>query len=880
MFEHQLYRRHAIAVAAALCAASASAQTTEMPPTNEGVTQVFVTGLRASLAKAQDLKRTADQVVDSVVSDEIGKMPDANVAEALQRITGVQISRSRGEGDRVQVRGLGQTQTLLNGRSIFTAGKERGVSLQDIPAELLAGADVYKTQTAEQIEGGIGALINLRMRRPFDFAGKKVAGTLKLTYADYVKEKNPEGSVLLSNRWKTEAGEFGALLSVSRQQRDYRADTQELGAPAALADGSGIFAPSGVWHAYETGARERTGVNASFQWRPSRDVEVYFDGAATKLDTKTNTHGIYMSPYFANYSSETNSGNLWPKDPVTAKDGTLVKGTFWGNSLSTSSFIADTQTNTQSMALGGRLNAGDWRITSELGLTKSDYNRLYHEVRLGAYGSEANFTYDLTTKIPSAFPTYKEQVLVNPSQYFANQTLYFGQQNDSDEHALRADAERGIDNSLFTKVKFGFRMTDRSATSTEINTVDGIYNSSATSPIGGLVSGLASQVGPTPFNNLLQKEGAGTYPTQWLVVTNLDYLRNPQAVRSTLGLTVPKFDAGQTFDYSEKSNALYGMLDFETALMGKPVTGNVGLRYIQTKSDRKWQELANGTYSNKRSETTDSNLLPSLNVKWELSDKLLARFAASKVISQPNFDQLTPSLSLNVNDRTGYRGNPALAPLTAKQFDVTLEYYMNPSDYVFGAAFHKKVDGFIQTTASQVVYSGNTYTISTPSNGENGTIKGLEVGYQAFFKNLPGVLKGLGTQANFTYVDSAAPGPLKGQQTQLIGLSKRSFNVMAIYDWQDFAFRLAYNYRGKYLGGTTNYYPNKGQSIAQTPTYVDGYGMVDAYMSYALTKNFKLAIDANNLTRTSRRTTYGVSGLPGARYLDDRRIGISLQGTM
>ena len=146
--QYPSFRPHAIAIAAALCAGSVSAQTTDA---DQPVQQVVVSGMRASLEKAQDIKRRADQVVDSIVADDIGKLPDANVAEALQRITGVQISRSRGEGDQVQIRGLSQTQTLFNGRSIFTAGKERGLSLQDVPAELLGGADVYKTPTADQI---------------------------------------------------------------------------------------------------------------------------------------------------------------------------------------------------------------------------------------------------------------------------------------------------------------------------------------------------------------------------------------------------------------------------------------------------------------------------------------------------------------------------------------------------------------------------------------------------------------------------------------------------------------------------------------------------------------------------------------------------------
>lgn len=870
-------RRHAIALAAALCAASASAQTTGADQSDQAAQQVVVTGMRASLEKAQDLKRNADQVVDSIVADDIGKLPDANVAEALQRITGVQVSRNRGEGDQVQIRGLTQTQTLFNGRSIFTAGKERGLSLQDVPAELLAGADVYKTQTADQIEGGIGGLIDLRMHRPFDFAGSKVAGTIKETYADYAKKRNPEGSFLLSNRWKTDAGEFGALVSVAHQKRNYRADEQQLGAPAQLADGSGIYAPVGAYYSYEMGQRDRTGVNASLQWRPSNRLDFYFDGNLTKLDTKTDTYAFYGSPYWAHWSASTNAGAMWPDGAISSSNGSLTKGTIWGAQMSTSGFVADDTTKTRQLALGGKWRGEDWTIRSEIGHTQSDYDRMYEEIRLGTWANNPTFVYDMTTAVPSAYPVLaKPTDLLNPAQYYAGNALYFRQKNGGRETTWRLDGERSLDSAFVTRVRTGMRFSDRDASSAEIDTIDNIWNAAGTGPIGGAVAGLASQIAPIPYNDLLHREGGGTFPTQWLSVANLNWLRDPQAVRSTLGLTVPNFDKAQTFDFSEKSSALYGMVDYESTLFGKALTGNLGVRYIHTQTGRQWQQANNGSYTPKSSDTNDNDVLPSLNAKLALTDKLQARFAASKVITRPNFDQLTPSLSLNANDRTGYQGNPALGPLSARQLDATLEYYMSHSDYVFGAAFYKKVDGFIQTSALPLQYGGSTYTVSTPTNGKDGTIKGMELGYQSFLTSLPGALRGLGLQTNFTFVDSRAPGPLQGQETELEGLSRQSYNVIAMYDWQDLSVRLAYNYRSKYLAGTTNYYPNNGNTISQTPFYMAGYGMVDAYLSYALTRSLKLAVEANNLTRTSRHSYFGVSGLPYGRYVDDRRFAVSL----
>ena len=175
----------------ALPAGAAQAQDAATAPPSEGVAQaagedeaIVVTGLRASLQSAQARKRNADQIVDSIVAEDIGKLPDVNTTEALQRISGVQIARDRGEGGSVAIRGLSQVLTTVNGREVVTIAAPgggagtRGFNLQDFPAELLAGIDVYKTPSANLIEGGIGGLIDLRTRRPLDFKGLFLSGSI------------------------------------------------------------------------------------------------------------------------------------------------------------------------------------------------------------------------------------------------------------------------------------------------------------------------------------------------------------------------------------------------------------------------------------------------------------------------------------------------------------------------------------------------------------------------------------------------------------------------------------------------------------------------------------------------------------------------------
>lgn len=859
---------------AALAALAGGAQAQQAAAPTETAT-VVVQGQRASLMKAQDLKRNAEQVVDSIVADDIGKLPDANVAEALQRISGVQVSRNRGEGDRVQVRGLQQTQTLLNGRVIFTAGKERGLSFQDVPAELLAGADVYKTPTADQVEGGIGGVIDLRTRRPFDFAGAKVAGTVKLSNADLADKRNAEGSLLLSNRWRLDGGqEFGALLSLSTQKRHYRADTQELDGPAALADGSGVNAPTGEWLAYEYGQRERSAASLALQFRPDARSEYTLDLNHSQLDSKTDIHGFYASPFWANWSSSTNQGGLWPKGTIE-KDaaGRFVKGTFWGASMSTSGSVADESTRIDQLALAGKWRFDQWDFRSELSHTDSRFERMYNEVRLGTFADDASFSFDTSTKLPSAYPGGAS--LADPGHYWADKSVYFRIHNTGTETAWRGDANWAVDRGMVSRLHAGLRLSDRKASSAEINAIDNIWTASS-SAISGAVQGLADQVGLIAQNDLLAKAGSGTIPTQWLSISNFNWLRDAGTVRQLFGLSVPAFDPAQTFDFKERSSAAYLSADLDTTLGGLPLTGNIGLRAVSTGSDRSYVQDVGGTATRLNKHSRDTDLLPSLNLRLELQRDLLARLSLSKVVTRPNFDQLTPSLSLNVNDKTGFMGNPELGELSARQLDTTLEYYLSKSDHVYGAAFYKKVSGFIQTTSSQVNIGGTTYTLSTPTNGSDGTIAGLELGYQGFFSNLPGALRGLGLQANYTYVDSSAPSAITGQKAPLEGLSRNSFNLVGMYDLNQFSARLAYNWRSDYAAGSRIWYPSNDGKTALTPVTMKGYGTVDAYFSVALTPQVKLAIEGNNLTRTVRQSTYGVDGLPRGTYVDDRRYTLSL----
>src|SRR5688572_10139924 len=237
-------------ILAASAAAPVQAQTStanSSKQSDETLTEVVVTGVRESLRSAQAIKQDADQIVDSVQAQDIGKLPDANTTEALQRITGVQIQRRYGEGatdfdhrtqPAIAVRGLTQVQNFLDGRAVYSASGGRAFDLEGVPPELLAGIDVYKNVPAEIIEGGVGGAVNLRTRKPFDAAGQVISATVRGNHYDRVDKDGGATSGLYSNRWDTSAGEIGFLANAVVSKSYYRQDGLLAGPFDTVAPGS------------------------------------------------------------------------------------------------------------------------------------------------------------------------------------------------------------------------------------------------------------------------------------------------------------------------------------------------------------------------------------------------------------------------------------------------------------------------------------------------------------------------------------------------------------------------------------------------------------------------------------------------------------------
>jgi len=823
--------------------------------------QVVVVGDRASLAAAAQRKRDTIGIVDSVVGDDIARLPDLNVTDALQRITGIQIQRDLGEGASPSIRGLTQMETLLNGREVFTAGTGRNLNFEDMPAEMISGIDVYKSSSAAQLEGGVGGTIDLHTHRPFDFAEHEIVGSARLVHGDLAGKNEPQFSLLASHRLRTvSAGEVGALVNVSYQERAFREDQKSSGNPLARTDivpGRTVIARNGTSETTSVGVRKRTAGYLGLQWRPSPAGEIYAEGSYARLLTNQDSYQINVqaSPTFVPGSATIFSGT------------DDLKSITWTNAgLSVLSFARDTVDRTTQAAVGGAWHSGALTLTSDLSRTQSDQSLFFSGPFLA--GAAATFTQDLSTKLPET--SIGGTDLLNPANLkytgIAYRTLPF----DGDLTTARVDADYGVLGDFFQTLSAGVRFANRGAT----NAPGLIF---ADAPVEGLTGAdRPAFLTPNPYR-LFPGEGSGSIGNY--LVGNLSSARDAAALRAAFGITAPiptSANPLSVWRIAEKTRAAYVMAEF--AAPNLPIDGNVGLRLVNTRESVSGSQSApaSGEIRPIVVESSHVNWLPSVNLRYRPGHDLHFRVAASKTVTRPDFNQLSPSLtlipnSINPSLNQGSAGNPDLKPVRADNLDASVEKYFGRSTAITVTAFRKHVDGFVTSVSNSEVHDGATYEVTRPQNESGADIRGVELAYQQFYDFLPGKWAGLGLQANYTYVDSESPSSVLGMAAPLPNLSENSINLIGMYERGGLSVRVAYNWRDKFLSGVTNIV-----GLGALPIYTRAYGWLDASLRFRFTDKLSLAIEGINLLGTMRRSYYGVTTRPQSVWLDDTQLAVTL----
>lgn len=838
----------ATAAAAAQASAPAASSAQSGPST---VQEVVVTGYRASAESAQRLKEHASQIVDSIVAADIGKLPDVNTAEALQRVTGVQINRDLGEGGTVVVRGLSQVESLINGREVFTASGTRTLNFEFVPAELLAGVDVYKAQSADLVEGGLGGTIDLRLHRPFDFSGFTASGSVTGNYGNLAGEWKPQVSGLVSDRWETPVGDMGLLLSGSYQERSLREDYVSGGAPTCFGGMTGgkcnMVGPHGYYNPTYTADRQRTGFNGAYQWRPSQELELYLEGSYERFDTDQIDYGTY--PQFFSSKSTLASDTLYPGTNI------IKTATFNNVPFNDLSVMRNTRDVNETIAAGGKWKRDRLTVKADLSYLNTTELLDYRELDLGT--TIPTLAIDTSTTPPAE--TASGIDLTKASNFnFAGLTDSVNKW-EGGEGAFRTDANYRTDWGALKSVDFGGRVAEIQDKLTPIR----YYNPTSGIPASGAASLL--EMNPTGAFS-----GSSVPEVNRFLIVNPNDLANFAGVANDLGVSSTRTTQSQgIFAIHERDWEIYSKANLAFNFI-VPIDGNVGLRLIDTQDHVTGTETIVGTPTTYQpiAQTKDyAALLPSLNLRAHLTDDLFLRFAASKSITRPEFSSLNPGLTIVPANQTGNQGNPGLQPYRADNYDLALEWYFAKGGSLYGTAFYKQVTGFPFTKGNWVDIGGTQYLISQPTNSGTGKVEGLEAGYQQFFTFLPGWLDGLGAQANVTYVDSSVPTSVSGYSAPLPNLSRWSYNLTGMYQKGPISARVAWNWRSNFLAGI-----GPAAGVGVVPTMSAAYGQLDAALNYDVSKHITLSLEGTNLTQTKR--TYYVQTVmsPAQTFQDDTQV--------
>lgn len=844
---------------------------------------VVVTGVRSSVTQAQAIKQNAEQIVDSIVAEDIGKLPDNNVAEALQRISGIQIQRNYGEGSEIAIRGLTQVRTELNGRDIFTANDGRGLSFEDVSAELLSGVNVYKNPSAEMIEGGLGGTVDLRTRLPFDYDGMKMAGSIQYNHYDLADKGETAFSGLFSNRWQTGIGEIGLLVNLSKQEGSFRQDTISVEPWWDLTtvpghEGQNISVPRGAGINTTNGERDRETSAIALQWRPNDDVEVYLQALRSDY-----TFSWLDYSFFA-YSGGSEMQPVPGSSFVVNDRNEFVSGTFQDTPADSNTSLTKRHSVTTDYSAGAK-----WTVNERL-LLSTDFQYVDATTRSTRYivgtGMTAvpRFTMDFSGDLPRLTVTDAS----GAEGYLSNSANYIGwkfhldnqDDNKGTEFAWRSDMDLAFDEGFFRSFKAGVRYTDRDA-----KNKGNVWRFMCLNGCGGAPFADYPNIPlvQNPTSEFFRGDGYAFGPT---LTASRDAVANYEQTLAGFGAEPLVFGPNNINTQSEQTYAAYGVLRFGRDAGALPFDGNVGVRVVRTELESAGvmtdpNDLGSLLPITVQQSYTD--VLPSLNLRFFLSENLQWRFAASKGISRPTFDKLNPNLSLSVDSggrRTGSAGNPNLSPMEADQFDTSLEWYFGKGSMLYGTAFYKKVDGFIADVTTLEPINNQGWEIRRPVNGDNGKIKGVELGYTQFFDFLPGWLSGFGVQTNYTYVDSEAPSPTatdtNGQplKVPLEGLSKNSYNVILSYEQPRFAARVAYNWRSDWLVTTA------GNGTGNLPVYNKGFGQLDASFRFNINDTWSVSLDGINLLDTQRESYLGYESRLRDFVINDRRYGITLRASL
>jgi TonB-dependent receptor len=849
--------------------------------------KIVVSGVRASLASSLATKRMQEGVVDAVSAEDAGKFPDTNIAESLQRVTGVQIQRNNGEGRYISVRGLGPefNNVLVNGRTMTSDTGGRDFSFDLLSSDLISKALVYKTSMPFLPEGGIGSTVDIQTARPLSGkVGHSAVVNVFDSYDSNSKKNTPNASGMYS--FANENKTFGVTASLSYTDRASKqnkaitdawnlrdvyminGDLNSKGLTMANVTSKKLLMPQSFGYQQENESRKRLVSNVTVQYNPSPDWKLTADALYSRLNQRNDVIAIsdWNNPVQLGVKYDTNNqvtsflrpgSNFFANNPALVGDGTGILTDANSNDMIVKG--GDRLSITKAFGLNSKWNVSpEWKLEGDISNSRTTTKTPDQWIVAGmvpkngdtlTFGSTPSLVFGDGITDPSAV---RAHAVSNNDVRFADE-LSEARMNASWSHDI--GAFKGID----TGVSYSQRKVGRQQ-----------WGSDSWNAFSGYHVSLPS--------SLFTVKELGAFPGSPPAYLSFDpyeymkFLNQPSTLALSndpaLYLDKSKFPNGpMAIDYTkpnmwnvkEKVSSIF----LDSKWEGEGWSANAGVRMVHvnsastgisrvllsaTKSPNDTTYILNwGPASVNTVENSYNSVLPSGNLKFDLTSDMVLRLAASKTETRPTLNQM------GVDNWYGGRfgdvqtggGNPYLKPMESKNFDISYEWYLSKTNFLGAAVFQKNVSNFLEKRLEDIRIPQYTEVVHDTRirNGQKGKIKGVEIAGQYAFDNGIAWLRGFGVAANYTFVDATASREDAAQlDCGYPGLSKQSYNASLFYENETFSARVSYNWRNKFAvdcgGGSTQ------------PRTRAAYGQYDLSLRYNITPKIALYLDGINLSNS------------------------------
>jgi len=883
--------------------------------------EIVITGFRASLAAAIDIKREENSAVDAIVAEDIADFPDLNLSESIQRIPGVAITRSNGEGRNISVRGLGPqfTRVRLNGMEAMSAlgstdaegGTNRGrnFDFNIFASELFNSITVRKTASADVEEGSLGATVDLRTARPFDYDGFTLAGSFQGGYDTLAETYNPRVALLWSNTWANDR--LGALFSFAYSDRDSTEEGastvrwQNGGTPSQCVTGAGpnftlgsscfgnvlgqtedtpavsrgaFDAVNGAFHpriprydVYQH-TQDRLGATFTLQYRPSTSTDITLDVLYADHNA-TRSESFLESAVFS-----TTGGNAINAVDVLAYEiqgNSLVYGQFndvdirsefrYDELSSELGQISVTLDHEFSNRLSGRFFAGT---------SRADHSNPVQTTILWDRTDVDGYVYDFRGNNRLPLITYGGVNVADPSSYFLSQIRLRPQYVDNTFETIYGDLE--FEATEWLTLTGGLNWKNYEFETRELRRSNGTTANQETAALPGSITGTAL----SNYSQLVHLNGSGLslpagLPLSW-AAPNIEIAASLFGIYSNTGVFAMGIEPalGNNFLVGEEDSGAYVAGSWDTDISGMRFRGDLGVRYVETQQSSTGYSQATGTIQRNTVDRTYGDTLPSLNMVLEPMDDLLVRFAAAQVMSRPPLGNLNPGaqVSLSGANKTVTAGNPYLDPIRADAYDFSVEWYFEEGALLSFAYFYKDVESFVQTVREDRAFTGNplgipdsvaiaacgaaypatcspadtNWQFSQPRNTEGGPIEGFEISLQLPFFFLDGWLSNFGVVGNYTHVESEIDYFANTTGTSIV---RDSLTGLSDESWNATIYyedeRLSARISGAYRSDYLTTVPGRNSNATESTAETFN---VDFAGSYQISERLRFSLEALNLT--------------------------------